>query len=426
MDTSQTPSTANNPTHTATVRTNSDSRRKALIVGAGIAGLSAASALDGAGWQSEIVERSPERRRGGYFIMMFGSGRTAADHLGIRGLRPRNANDATSYSFDRHGNKKGSMGFSDFPTSPWMMLRGDVEQAAFESLPTDVEITFSTTPTAITQDEDGATVTLRNTSEGTERTERYDLVVGADGIRSTTRKLVWGPHSDYLNKLGYMICAYELPEPLPGLRIQDGANLSEPGRSFMVFNFEDHAPTVLFSYKPEDPVADRARAKEIGVPAHLREVYGPEPLGDMMEAALDHLEHADEFLFDSVEQTRVDHWHHGHVMLLGDAAWCPTLYSGMGATSSLSGADVLRVALQEHPDSLERALTAWEEKLRGPIDEFQKAAFPMRSIFVQDNAEEVRKQNRNGLQKFLFTFPPAAKIVANLPSLRLRNSDLAA
>lgn len=223
--------------------------RRALVVGAGIAGLSAAIALERAGWEAEIVERSPGRRRGGYFIALFGCGRIAADHLGIEGIRPRNARTGRNYTGDRQGIRSATVGFGDLPTSPWMMLRGDVEKAAFESLPASVDVHYSTSPTAIVQGEGRASVTLRDASDGTERTEDYDLVVGADGLRSTVRRLVWGPHSEYLNRVGDMICAYELPEALPGLRAQDGVSLIEPGRSFTVFNFEDHAPTVLFSYR---------------------------------------------------------------------------------------------------------------------------------------------------------------------------------
>ncbi len=359
--------------------------------------------------------------------MMFGSGRIAAEHLGIAGIRDRNALSGKNFNIDRHRVRKESIGFGNLPTRPWMMLRGDVEQAAFEALPSTVNVTYSTTPTAIVQRANRATVTLKNTSNNAERTVDYDLVVGADGLRSTVRSLIWGPHTEYLSRVGDMICAFEMPEALPGLDIQDGATLLEPGRSFIVFNFEDHPPTVLFAYKSHDADADRARAKEIGVAARLREVYGTEPLGDMMEAALHHLENTDEYLFDSVEQTHVDHWHHGSVMLLGDAAWCPSLYSGMGATSSISGADVLRVMLHEHPDSLEKALSAWEAKLREPIADFQKAAFSMRTIFTVDSAKQIKRTSRSlGFQRFMFTFPPTRAILANLPAFRVRASDLAA
>ena len=401
--------------------------RTALIVGAGIAGLTAASALHRAGWRPVVVERAERRRRGGYFIAMFGCGRIAANRLGITGIRNRIPDRSRTYMVDRAGGRRPGLGFQDIPGGPWMMLRGDVERAAFEALPEEVEIQFSTTPTAIEQDDDGAVVTLRNAETGESRTERFDLVVGADGIRSTVRQLVWGPNENYLNRLGFMICAFELPGSLPGLGQQEGAILSEPGRSFWVFPFADHAPTVLFSYRTDDVDAERARAEQVGVAQRLREIYGPEPLGDLMEAAVDHLGRAGEFLFDSVEQVRVDHWHEGRVVLLGDAAWCPTLYSGMGATSGLAGADALGLMLAKHPDDVEEALAAWEKQLRPAITDFQLAAYPMRSLFTQTSPKELRRQTRGiALRRFMMKSPLLTAIMTGSKRFRLRNSDLAA
>ena len=374
-----------------------------------------------------VVERAARRRRGGYFIAMFGSGRIAAARMGLERIPNRTPARAQTCTVDRAGNRKPGLGFQDLPNGPWMMLRGDVEQAAFEALPNDVSIRFSTTPTAISQDGDGVSVVLTNTQTQESTTERFDLVVGADGIRSTVRQLAWDPHERYLNRLGFMICAFELSEPLPGLVQQEGAVLSEPGCSFWVFPFADHAPTVLFSYQVDDVEAERARARQTGVSQRLREVYGPEPLGDMMSAAIEHLENTDEFLFDSVEQVKVDHWHDGRVVLLGDAAWCPTLYSGMGATSALAGADALGLMLAKHPDDVETALSAWENKLRPAIADFQQSAYPMRAIFTQTSAKEQRRQGISvAMRRFMFKFPALMNLMLRSKHFRLRNSDLAA
>lgn len=374
-----------------------------------------------------VVERAARRRRGGYFIAMFGSGRIAAARMGLERIPNRTPARAQTCTVDRAGNRKPGLGFQDLPNGPWMMLRGDVEQAAFEALPNDVSIRFSTTPTAISQDGDGVSVVLTNTQTQESTTERFDLVVGADGIRSTVRQLAWGPHERYLNRLGFMICAFELSEPLPGLVQQEGAVLSEPGCSFWVFPFADHAPTVLFSYQVDDVEAERARARQTGVSQRLREVYDPEPLGDMMSAAIEHLENTDEFLFDSVEQVKVDHWHDGRVVLLGDAAWCPTLYSGMGATSALAGADALGLMLAKHPDDVETALSAWENKLRPAIADFQQSAYPMRAIFTQTSAKEQRRQGISvAMRRFMFKFPALMNLMLRSKHFRLRNSDLAA
>ncbi|MFE1589282.1 hypothetical protein [Streptomyces sp. NPDC059402] len=44
----------------------------------------------------------------------------------------------------------------------------------------------------------------------------------------------------------------------------------------------------------------------------------------------------------------MDTWHTDRVVLLGDAAWCLTLYSGMGASTAMAGADLLGTLLQRN------------------------------------------------------------------------------
>lgn len=97
------------------------------------------------------------------------------------------------------------------------MLRGDVEEATFNALPDDIEIRYNTRPTAIWQNADEVRVTLADSLTGTEAEETYELVVGADGIHSSVRALVFGPEQRYLHPLGDMICAFELPADPPGL-----------------------------------------------------------------------------------------------------------------------------------------------------------------------------------------------------------------
>jgi 2-polyprenyl-6-methoxyphenol hydroxylase-like FAD-dependent oxidoreductase len=87
---------------------------------------------------------------------------------------------------------------------------------------------------------------------------------------------------------------------------------------------------------------------------------------------LDQFEAADDFLFDSVHQVVMPSWHTDRVVLLGDSAWCVTLYSGMGASSALAGADLLGTVLQRNPGNPARALREWEMRLRPFIADHQK------------------------------------------------------
>ncbi|MFC9897312.1 FAD-dependent monooxygenase [Nocardia sp. NPDC127579] len=359
--------------------------KRVLVVGMGVSGLATAARLHRAGWMPVIVERAPARRSGGYFVLLFGAGRAAAARLGILDAMHNRTTTTPTLDLDRRGRARPGMPMSELPGQPWMMLRGDAEKAAYSALPDDVEVRFSTVPTAIEQDGDGVTVTLRDTAAGTSRTERFDLVVGADGLRSTVRSLVFGPHSRYLKRLDYMIAAFEFPGTPPQLAPQQGATLFEAGRSMWVFPFADHDPTVLLTYRTDDvdaeftqPPADRVRA-----------AFGPEPLGDLLGAAVAALESAETVLFDSVEQVRMDAWHCGRVVLIGDAAWCVTLYAGMGVSTGFAGADLLGTMLERHPGEVEVALSEWEQVLRPLLAHYQDKGIEQRRIFVMDNRIQI-------------------------------------
>ncbi|WP_211267308.1 FAD-dependent monooxygenase [Nonomuraea candida] len=207
--------------------TSLSSRRRALVVGLGISGIATAIGLRRAGWEPVIMERAPGRRPGGYFVVLFGAGRAAARRLGILDALPdRSPPGAITYTVDRAGTRRPGLGFGDLPVPPRAMLRGDVERAAFAALPPDVEIRYATTPTRVEQDAAGVEVTLDQGGDSV--TERFDLVVGADGLRSTVRRLVFGPDGRYLHRLGYMIAATALPGPVGGLAPHEGASPATP------------------------------------------------------------------------------------------------------------------------------------------------------------------------------------------------------
>ncbi|MEV1004589.1 FAD-dependent monooxygenase [Nonomuraea sp. NPDC050202] len=365
-----------------------DGARRALVVGLGISGIAAALRLRQIGWTPIIIERATGRRNGGYFIALFGAGRAAAQRLGILDRITDRGADGVSYDIDRVGRRRPGLGFKDFPGRPWMMTRGDVEAAGFAALPSDVEIRYATVPTRIEQDADGVTVTLADTDGGVSVTERFDLVVGADGLRSTVRRLAFGPHEQYLRRLNYMAVAFHMPGALPGYDQRDSVILAEPQRSMWTFPFKDGPPTVLLSYHTDDAQAEFTRPKA----DRVREVFGPEPTGPALGAALDALESAEDVLFDSVEQVHMDTWHRGRVVLVGDAAWCVTLYAGMGASTAMAGADLLGTMLARHPGSVTEALTGWEQQLRPFIKYLQGNGMHMRSLFVPATRLELARR----------------------------------
>lgn len=354
-------------------------RRRVLIVGLGISGIATALRLHRLGWEPVIIERAAGRRRGGYAVALFGTGIASATRLGVLdAVGTRLGPPVQTFEIDRRGRRRKGMGLPDLPSGPRLVLRGDIEDALYSALPTDVEVRFATSPVAIAQDQHGVDVTMRDATTGATTRERFDLVVGADGMRSTVRKLVFGPHEQFLHPMHYMIGACVLSRPIAGHATSDGFVMAEAGRSAWVFPFVNHNPTVLFSYRTGD-VAGQFRRPAI---ESIRAAFGPEPAGPVLSQLFDDYAAADERLFDSVEQVRMDRWHEGRVVLLGDAAWCLTLYSGMGASTGMAGAELLGNFLERHPEDLPRALTEWETKLRPFTASLQQQATTMRQLFT--------------------------------------------
>ena len=365
-------------------------RKRALVVGLGIAGMSAAIGLRRAGWTPVIVERAPERRTGGYFVGLFPEGRQAAVDLGIADhlhtRNPEQAAGAHAWSVDRRGRRRPALGFLDQPGEPAAVLRGDIEAALWQSI-TGVEVRFGTTPVEITEGAGGVQVLLDDAGTGKQYREDFDLVVGADGMRSSVRRIVFGPDENYLTTWNAMICAFQLKEQVPSYEASDSIIIARAKRAVWVFGLADHAPTALLTYRTTD-IQEQFSGSRV---QRLRSVFSgmDDPV---VRHVLDSLEEAPDHLFDSVHQVRMPRWSKGRVVLVGDAAWCMNLYSGMGATSSLRGGAALSATLREHPEDLAAALAAWDAALRPFITKHQRTARLKQQMFVPSSrrAEALR------------------------------------
>ncbi|MGR6915500.1 FAD-dependent monooxygenase [[Actinomadura] parvosata] len=368
--------------------------KRALVVGLGIAGMAAAIGLRQAGWQPVIVERAPGRRRGGYFVGLMPEGRRAAADLGVAAhLHTRNPPDGgKAYSLTRRGTREPGLGFLHQPGAPAAVVRGDIEAALWEGIQGDgtsdpVPVRFATQPVEIDDTGAKARVLLEETGTATWHRESFDLVVGADGMRSGVRRLAFGPHEDYMTEWNAMICAFQLEEQVPSFAAADSVISARAGRGAWVFGFADRPPTALLTYRTEDVEGQLTGSRIERLRAAFSGMDDP-----VVRHALSSLEQAPDFLFDSVHQVKMPRWSRGRVVLVGDAAWCLNLYSGMGATFALRGGAELGRALRESPGDLGAALAAWESRLRPPITRHQRLARLKRQLFVPSNrpAEAVR------------------------------------
>lgn len=343
-----------------------DHALRVVIAGAGIAGLATALRLHRDGHRVLVAERAPARRTGGYLVNLLGPGFDAAEDLGlVPALRARDQGIFTSLLVRADGSTKlampAALAEQSLGSRALTVFRGDLEDALWEEIDDAVEIRFGTTVAAIDDADGPLRVTL---SDGS--VHDADLLVGADGLHSGVREVAFGPEQEYVRDLRHAVAAFPLDEAPEGLPAQTASTFIDIGRTTAVFRPRDHAPSAFFTYRTAD--ADPAGSPAATVAAHFGDLTGR-----VHDAAL-RAAGTDGAYFDSVSQVVMDAWSRGRVVLVGDAAWCVSLFAGHGAGLALAGADRLGRALADHPGDVAAALRTWEGGLRPEVTKHQRRA----------------------------------------------------
>jgi 2-polyprenyl-6-methoxyphenol hydroxylase-like FAD-dependent oxidoreductase len=329
---------------------------RAVILGAGIAGLATALRLSRDGWQTTVVERAPARRSSGYMVNLIGPGYDAAERLGlVPALTPHDLGIFTTVLVHADGRPKftvpAAIAQAALGPRALSVFRGDLESTLYDAVHDRADIRFGTTVTAVEQTTDRVRVQL---SDGT--AEDADLLVGADGLHSATREAVFGPGQRI--DLPYVVGAFPLDHPVPGVPESSATTFIGPGRTAAIVNLGPHRSSAFVTYRCADPTAELERGPVVA----LRAAFGD--LGGGVPDAIRHLERdPNGAYFDAVSQVVMPRWSSGNVVLLGDAAWCVTLFAGHGAGLALAGADQLGDALRKHTD-VPTALADWEAGMR--------------------------------------------------------------
>jgi 2-polyprenyl-6-methoxyphenol hydroxylase-like FAD-dependent oxidoreductase len=369
--------------------------RRALVSGASIAGPTIAFWLNRCGWDVTIVERAPAVRGGGYAIDIRGSAAEVAMRMGIYDeavaarVRPQPSRMLTP-----GGRTMVRIALNDVIAAvnsvDVEILRGDLTRILYERTRDDVEYVFNTSISSIEQRPDGVDVELSDGTSGS-----YDVVIGADGIHSNTRRLVFGPEQSCIHHLGPCVCIFNVRGLLaPG---EEGGILTTPGRTLGVGPLSAQAAAleggsgarVFMSFLVDDPGAIDVH-DEADVFRVLRSVYADSKW--IAPRVLASLERAEELYFDTVSQIRMDRWSQGRVALIGDAAYAPSFLSGQGTSIAMLGAYVLATELCATGD-VTAAMAAYEQRLRPFVEKNQALALRKNSNVLPRDARSLWRRN---------------------------------
>jgi 2-polyprenyl-6-methoxyphenol hydroxylase-like FAD-dependent oxidoreductase len=193
----------------------------------------------------------------------------------------------------------------------------------------DADVRLGLTVDSIEQDADGVDVTFADGSTG-----RYDLVVGADGLNSLVRRLVFpdAPSPEYT---GQVVWRYNVPRPadLDELHMFVGTN----GKA----GFVPLAPDLMYVLLIENVAEDEISVPADRLAATMRERLGEfgGPVADVRDT---YITDDAEVVYRPVESLLVrPPWYRGRVVIIGDAAHATSPHVGQGAAMAIEDAIVL-------------------------------------------------------------------------------------
>ncbi|QSR26186.1 FAD-dependent oxidoreductase [Nocardioides aromaticivorans] len=338
-----------------------------MVSGASIAGPALAHWLHRRGANVTVVEQAPGLRPGGQAVDARGVAKEVIRRMGLDAtVRAACTNTQGAYSVDADGNVletyRAEDDGGDGYVSEIEILRGDLAQILYDDTSPHAEYLFGDRIAGLTQDEDGVDVVL---ASGVRR--RFDLVIGADGLHSALREMVFGPREEFVRHLGLVLAFFTVPNEFgldgwmydhqeagrwAGLR-----PVPDPSRAIAMLSF----PAADFAIDHRDVAAQKQLLHE--------QMTG---FGWETPRILAHVDDSPDFYLDQVAQVVMEDWSRGRVGLLGDAAFSASPMSGAGTGLALVGAYLLAGELAAAGWDAEAGFAAYRERMRDYVDANQE------------------------------------------------------
>ena len=379
-------------------------RCRVLISGASVAGPVLAYWLQRFGFSPTVVERTPELRLGGggHAVDLFGPAVTLMEWMGTLPEVEANRTRTRVISLGRPGRPAVEVpaeALAEGVSSQHIeIMRGDLAKIIYELTRKNVDYIFDDSVATLQQSQAEVQVTFERNAPRT-----FDLVVGADGLHSTTRRLVFGAEHQFLRFLGGYLAVFTVPNYLKLTEQMVGS--AAPGRTAALYPVGDgtEARVVLLWRTPTPHDYDRHdRDSERQLVRNLYDDFGWE-----LPRLLSELERSDDLYLDSISQVVMPKWIKGRVALVGDAGYSPGPAVGGGTSLAVIGAYMLASELAVAGGNHVEGFAAYERAL-GPVVQHSRSIGPtvMKLIIPRSRAQ-------------VWTMVQAMRLLPHLPA-RLR------
>ena len=239
-------------------------------------------------------------------------------------------------------------------TTDFEIMRADLCRIMYDATNSHAKYIFGTSVESFKEKDSFVEVRTRDG-----KTDRFDLLVGADGLGYRTRKLMLG--SDAANgfhRLGNEYIAYfTMRRPIREGKEYVATMYTAPGRRSLMTR--RHSPHQIQVYPACNIDSVRLKSARLGDIEEEKEAFAEiiRGAGWQTEEILESLKDANDFYCERLGFVKLDSWSHGRVALVGDAAYCPSANTGMGTTSGILGAYILAGEIGKHGGDLNRGDT---------------------------------------------------------------------